>query len=68
MLKQKFTYIPTPSIGWVSFADVDEEKICNVFKIPNNFGEVVQEGDEKWRSAIATEVHDQWSTTSREIQ
>ena len=66
--KTKITYIPTPLIGWVSFADVDNDKICNIFKLPNDLCEVVQESDEEWRSAIATEVYDKWPTTSREIQ
>lgn len=66
--KPKITYMPPPFIGWMSFADVDNEKICHLFKIPNNLGEVAQESDEKWRSAIASEVDNQWPATSCEIQ
>ena len=66
--KTKITHIPPPFISWVSFADVDNEKICHIFKISNNLAEVVHEIDEKWRSGIAAEVDNQWPATPGEIQ
>ena len=66
--ENKITHIPPPFISWVSFTNVDNEKICHIIKLPNNLGEVVHEIDEKWRSGIATEVDNQWPATSGEIQ
>lgn len=62
------THIPPPFIRWVSLTDVDNDKFCHIFKISNNFGEVIHEIDEKWRSAVAAEVDNQWPATSGKIQ
>lgn len=58
------TYIPFPSVTWMSLADVNNLKVRNISIIPNDFGEVVLETDEERRSAAAAEVKNQWTFPS----
>lgn len=45
-------------------ANVNNLKVRNISKIPNDFGEVVLETDEERRSAAAAEVKNQWTFPS----
>lgn len=59
--------IPTPFISGMSLTNIDDKKICHLFKIPNNIYEVVQEGDVKWGSGTAAEINHKGSIASDEI-
>lgn len=51
----------------MSLTNIDDKKICHLFKIPNNIYEVVQEGDVKWGSGTAAEINHKGSIASDEI-
>lgn len=59
--------IPTPFISGMSLTNIDDKKICHLFKIPNDIYEVVQEGDVKWGSGTAAEINHKGSIASDEI-
>ena len=40
------TYIPTPIIRWVSFANVNCKKLCNLVKIVNDGLKLFHKSDE----------------------
>lgn len=66
--KQIQTYIPAPAIGWMSLEDVNSKEIHFVVIVMNNFGEVVQKVNEKWGSATAAKIQNQWARAFSEIQ
>lgn len=52
----------------MSLEDVNSKEIHFVVIIMNNFGEVVQKVNEKWGSATAAKIQNQWARAFSEIQ
>ena len=55
------TYIPTPIIRWVSFANVYCKKICNFVKIVNDGLKFFHKSDKERWSGAAAEVKNKWA-------
>ena len=50
------THFPKPFVGWMSFADVDNNKVCHLLKLPNDFCKIVHKRNHKRWSGTAAEV------------